>query len=111
MNHSKDNFFILFVQKITFQIRIIVQVSCTYFAQKVVDAMLRPDTNQAPQLMSIADDELTKRATPLVVAASLSQHDVSHGRGLSAATKVNKCQKVNKVTWQGSILKDFFWGS
>jgi hypothetical protein len=32
----------------------------------------------------MAEEELTKRPTPLVVAASLSQHDVSQGRGLSA---------------------------
>jgi len=61
-----------------------IQVACRNFAQKVEDAMLRPETTQAPQLIRMAEEELTKRPTPLVVAASLSQHDVSQGRGLSA---------------------------
>ena len=55
------------------------------FDQKVVEAILRPDTTQAPQLMRMAEDELTRRPTPLVVdEASASQHDVSQERGLSA---------------------------
>ena len=92
-----------------------IQVACRNFAQKVEDAMLRPETTQAPQLIRMAEEELTKRPTPLVVAASLSQHDVSQGRGLSAENIDFLCLhtsidfNISIVWWDPKQIILWFW--